>query len=332
MERDDRQHTARDLLRISGSFWEGFALHTAVKLGIFSSIGDGELTDRQVATRLQGDLRGVTMLLNALAAMGLLVKRQDRYANTATSRTFLISSSSQYVGHMILHHHFLVPAWQRLDQAVRTGKPTRHEGPPTDEERESFLMGMFNLAMAIAPGLAKEIDLGGRRHLLDLGGGPGTYAIHFCMENPGLSATIFDLPGTRPFAEETVKRFGMSERIRFVEGNYLRADIPGTYDVAWLSHVLHGEGPRSCEEILGKAVSALSRKGVLFVHDFILSDTFDGPLFPALFSLNMLVHTQEGRAYSEGQIRDMLHKVGIRDVHRLPFLGPNQSGVLKGVK
>jgi hypothetical protein len=233
---------------------------------------------------------------------------------------------------MIMHHHFLVPAWQQLDQAVRTGRPQRHEGPITDRERESFLMGMFNLAMAIAPNLAKQIDLGGRHHLLDLGGGPGTYAIHFCTENPTLSATVYDLPATRPFAEKTVQRFGLSGRVRFEGGDYHEDEIPGTYDVAWLSHVLHAEGPRSCRRILGKAVSAMERGGILFVHDFILSDTFDGPLFPALFSLNMLVHTEKGRAYSEGQIRDMLLEAGLREIHRLPFRGPNQSGILSGEK
>jgi len=194
------------------------------------------------------------------------------------------------------------------------------------------LMGMFNLAMAIAPDLAKQIDLGERHHLLDLGGGPGTYAIHFCMQYPGMSATIYDLPTTRPFAEMTVKRFGLSERVHFVEGDYHQEDIPGTYDAAWLSHVLHAEGPQSCERILAKTVSALEEGGVLFVHDFILADTCDGPLFPALFSLNMLVNTPEGQAYSEGQIREMLQKAGLKDIHRLPFQGPNQSGILTGVR
>ena len=59
---------------------------------------------------------------------------------------------------------------------------------------------MFNLAMNLAPVLVPKIDLSNRRHLLDLGGGPGTYAIHFCLNNPQLKATVYDLPTTRPFA------------------------------------------------------------------------------------------------------------------------------------
>ncbi len=84
---------------------------------------------------------------------------------------------------------------------------------------------MFTLAMGIAPRIAKEIDLSGRKHLLDLGGGPGTYAIHFCLENPTLKATIADLSTTRPFAEKTIERFNLSDRIDFVPNNYLEDDL-----------------------------------------------------------------------------------------------------------
>ncbi len=147
------------------------------------------------------------MLLNALAAMNLLNKKDNRYSNNSAG-LFLRKDSPGYIGYMIMHHHHLVESWFQLDKGVITGKPVRTRAVFNDEEqRESFLMGMFNMAMSIAPGLAKEIDLSDRRHLLDLGGGPGTYAIHFCMNNPHLKATIYDLPATRPFAEKTIQRF-----------------------------------------------------------------------------------------------------------------------------
>ena len=59
-----------------------------------------------------------------------------------------------------------------------------------------------------------------RTRLLDLGGGPGTYAIHFCMHNPGLTAVVYDLATTQPFAEKIIKRFGMEDRVEFVHRDY----------------------------------------------------------------------------------------------------------------
>jgi hypothetical protein len=57
----------------------------------------------------------------------------------------------------------------------------------------------------------------------------------------------------------------------------------------------------------------------------------DGPLFPALFSLNMLLGTSSGKSYSEEQIADMLNRAGVKDIRRIPFESPNDSGIMMGV-
>lgn len=319
------------LFEVSGAYWASFALHAAVKLDIFTVIGPEHLSGSEVAEKLKGDQRGVSTLLNALTGMGLLKKSDAKFSNTPMSAEFLSKGSSQYVGHIILHHHHLVDAWRHLDRAVLTGKAVRsQEIPFSGEERESFLMGMFNMAMALAPKATREIDLAGRKHLLDIGGGPGTWAIYFCINNPGLKGTIYDLPTTRPFAEKTIARFGVSDRVKFQEGDYLQDPIEGTFDVAWLSQILHGDGPEDCRTIIRKAVAALSPGGLIMVHEFILENNLAYPLFPALFSLNMLTGTQAGRSYSEEQIRDMLGNAGVRNLIRLPFRSPNDSGIIAG--
>ncbi len=328
---DEKEWTAGRLLGVSGSYWQACALHAGVELDVFTLIGTDEMNADQVASELECDVRGIGTLLNAFSSMGLLVNKQGRYANTVASMSLLVKGSPHYVGYMVMHHHNLVEAWSHLDRAVRTGKPVRKTPVLDKNERQSFLMGMFNLAMGIAPGLANQIDLKGKNHLLDLGGGPGTYAIHFCKANPGLKATVYDLPTTRPFAETTISEFGVSDRIDFLAGDYVEDGISGVYDVAWLSNVLHGEGPNACRMIIDKAVSVLEPGGLLLIHDFIVNDTFDSPMFAALFSLNMLVNTDQGQSYSEGQIKEMLTGAGVKDIRRLPFKGPNESGIIGGV-
>jgi len=328
---DRGEWTAGRLLGVSGSYWQACTLHAGVELDVFTLIGTDTMSADQVAEALECDARGISMLLNALSAIGLLVKKQGRYANTDVSMSLLVKGSPRYVGYMVMHHHHLVEAWSHLDQAVRTGKPVRETPVHDEEEIQSFLMGMFNLAMGIAPDVVKQLDLKGKKHLLDLGGGPGTYAIHFCKANPGLKATVYDLPTTRPFAEKTISEFGVSDRIDFLAGDYIKEDVSGAYDVAWLSNVLHGEGPNACRMIIDKAVSVLEPGGLLLIHDFILNDTFDGPMFGALFSLNMLVNTDQGQSYSEGQIKEMLTNAGLKNIRRLPFKGPNESGIISGV-
>jgi predicted O-methyltransferase YrrM len=272
------------LLELSGYFWKTCTLHAAVKLDVFTAVGDQAFAAKELASKLNVDNNGLERLLNALTAMTLLSKSGKKFSNTPAGKNFLSKTGDQYLGHIIMHHHHLVESWTHLDQAVKTGMPVRNRASFSDEEwRESFLMGMFNMAMAIAPGLVPLIDLSSRRHLLDLGGGPGTYAIHFCMKNPQLKASVFDLPATRPFAEKTIKKFNLSDRIDFMDGNYLEDRISGRFDVAWLSHIMHGEGPEDCLEILKKTVAVLEPEGLILIHDFLLNNSMDGPLRTILF-------------------------------------------------
>jgi hypothetical protein len=323
--------TPGKLLELSGHHWKTGTLHAAVKLDVFSAIGDNTVPVDQISRELNCHQRGMERLLNALAAMGLLLKEDGRFANTPAGRAFLCRESPQYVGYIILHHHQLVDSWSRLDQAVSSGKPVRGRISGSGEQwRENFLMGMFNMAMNLAPRIVPQIDMSGRKHLLDLGGGPGTYAIHFCQANPGLAATVVDFPTTQPFAEKTIARFDLSHRIAFRPGNFLDDDIGSGYDVAWLSHILHGEGPDDCRRILRNTVKALTGGGQVIIHEFILDDSMDRPLFPALFSLNMLLGTPCGQAYAEDQLRNMLEEAGAEQIRRIAFESPNDSGILIG--
>lgn len=325
---DQSTWTPATLLQLSGGYWSACALHAGVKLDLFSRSGS---VAEFAATG--GEPRALALLLDALTALGLMVKSEGRYAPTPFAREYLARTAPGYLGHIVLHHHHLMAGWARLDEAVRSGTPLRaaisHAGDAA--ERESFEMGMFNLAMLIAPRIVPHVDLRGRRRLLDLGGGPGTYAVHFCLAHPQLRATVYDLASTRPFAEGVIERFGLTGRIEFVGGDFDHDPLPGRYDVAWLSHILHGVDEAGCNHLLRRAVAALEPGGELLVQEFLLDDAKDGPLFPALFSLNMLINTPGGRAYSEGEVAAMMRAAGLAQIRRLPIDLPNGAGVLAGV-
>lgn len=331
MEKSTAQWTPGKLLGLSGSYWQTCTLHAAVKLDIFSALGADSIPAQVIAQDISADADATARLLDALTAMGLVFKKGDCYANTPDSTRLLTKTSPEYIGYMIMHHHHLVDSWSQLDQAVTTGRPVHSRVSSSDETwRENFLMGMFNIASITAPELVKTLDLSDCHNLLDLGGGPGTYAIQFCLQNHQLRATIHDQPGTRSFAERTVAQFNLSDRIDFMAGDYTKTPVSGAYDVIWMSHILHGEDADTCKKMLENAFAAAVPGALVIVHDFILTDAMDGPLFPALFSLNMLLGTQGGRAYSEQQFFDMLEAVGVVDLKRHPFCGPTDSGIVYG--
>ncbi|MBU1568041.1 MAG: SAM-dependent methyltransferase [Proteobacteria bacterium] len=321
------------MLGVSGGYWRGCALQAGVRLKIFSVLGSGPKDAFAVAHAIGSEVRATGLLLDALAAMHLLVKTDGSYKNSEFAGKFLDAGLPGYMGHIILHHHHILDGWAQLDAAVMTGAKVVRRSYGADIERESFLLGMFNLAMGIAPRLVAQFDLTGRKRLLDLGGGPGTYAIHFCLLNPDLTAVILDRPTTEPFARKTVARFQLAERIGFIGGDFNTDPISGgPYDVAWLSHILHSNSPEECQECIDKTVAALVPGGLILIHDFILDDSKDGPEFAALFSLNMLVGTDGGRSYSRAEIFAMLEQAGVRDVSHRKCSTPNDSSVIVGVK
>jgi SAM-dependent methyltransferase len=326
--------TIPDLLQLSGGYWGTCALHAGVKLDIFTALDEIGQMAEDVAALRNCDVRGTSMLLDALASLALLEKRTGSYSLTPFAATYLSKRSPEYMGYILLHHHHLMAGWSRLHEAVQSGGPIRERVAQGDDEsvRESFLMGMYNLASLMAPRIAHSIDLTGCGRLLDLGSGPGTYAIHFCLANPQLSAVVYDLPTTRIFAEKTIKRFDLSGRICFAAGDYHADPVPSGFDVAWLSQILHADSPTDCATLLRKAVAALNPGGLLMVQEFILDDAKDGPAFPALFSLNMLLGTVAGQSYSQNELTAMMKQAGLCDVRRHELELPNGVGILMGRK
>jgi len=321
------------LLETSGGYWQGCALQAAVRMDIFTHLSDASLATEDLARLLNCNERGLAMLLRALAAMGLLVRDQAVYHCPEPVRYWLDRNSNQYLGHIILHHMHLVASWNHLDQAVRFGQPQRNRASYSEGEwREAFLLGMHNLSSLLAPKLVPLIPFDNAGTLLDVGGGPGTWAITFCRFHPGLQATVFDLPTSEPIAVDNIAHVGMSERISFVGGDFLRDPLGRNFDVVWLSQVLHGEGPDNAARLVDNAARALAPGGLLLIHEFILNDHDDGPLFPALFSLNMLLGTDTGQSYSEGEISRMCSAAGLVAIQRLELPEPINSGIITARK
>jgi len=74
-----------------------------------------------------------------------------------------------------------------------------------------------------------------------------------------------------------------------------------------------------------------SREVARTFRDFILNNSIDSPLYPALFPLNMLLGTDSGQAYSEQEFMDMLADAGLKDIQHLPVQTPNDTGLITGI-
>src|SRR5690606_978768 len=83
-----------------------------------------------------------------------------------------------------------------------------------------FWEAMHSLSILTARDLARTIDLGSRRRLLDIGGGSGAYDIELCRRFPNLSGTVYELPHVATIAAEKIKEAGLSDRIETLDGDF----------------------------------------------------------------------------------------------------------------
>ena len=328
-----KEWTADDIMRMAGAYQASCVLLAGVQLDLFTVLDNGPREETGLAAALGCPPRSFAMLLTALEALGLVRRENGVVSIEDTACAFLSKNSPDYLGFIIRHHGNLMPGWQKLVQAVYTGSRTAMESAlltQNDQEREDFLMGMYNVARLQADRIAKALDLSGRKTLLDVGGGPGAYAVFFCQANPELRCTVFDLPTSEPFAQKTIARYDLEERIRFAAGSYLTDPLPKNQDVAWLSQVLHGETPGNAAGLVQNAAKALNPGGLLCIQEFVLDDDRKGPPRAALFDLNMLVGTDGGQVYTEEEISRMMQKAGARNIRELSVTLPESCRIFIG--
>jgi ubiquinone/menaquinone biosynthesis C-methylase UbiE len=171
---------------------------------------------------------------------------------------------------------------------------------------------MDDVTLELAPQVAAQLDLGDARRLLDIGGGPGTYAQAFLTVHPQLAeVTIFDLPQTLSVAAERLEKFGRRTDVRLLAGDFHRDPFDTGYDAVWISQVLHSQNEAGCRMLVAKAAAALAPGGRLFVHEFLLDDSHCRPLTAALFAVHMLVMTAGGRTYSGTEVAAWMREAGL---------------------
>jgi len=277
-------------------------LQAACLLKIFTRLADEPADAEELAERCNVQADMLEKLLIACCAIDLLTKEQSIYRNTELADMYLVEGRPMYQGNIILHALNVWDVWTQL--------PSRLMDDPAGavgSQQENFILGMHNLAMAGRGELfLKAADLSGRKHLLDLGGGPGTYSVLACRHWPGLRTTLLDLPETIAIARPLIEKANLLDRITLREGSWDDDDYGSGFDAVLMSNILHGPASGAPAK-LTKAYNAMDPGGLLIVQEFVLNDTRTGPTVPALF--NIMVG-----AYSRPELFAAVQEAGFGDV------------------
>jgi ubiquinone/menaquinone biosynthesis C-methylase UbiE len=300
----------KELRQILFGFRPARVLLTANNYRIFDHL-QKPLTAQKISKKINAKVRATEILLDALTSMGLLKKKHDCYSNSRIASQFLISKSSSYQGDIIRHSDNLWKNWSGLDEVMRTGMPYH-----VSRNRQAFVLGMHNIASLKVQNVIKMIGLKGVKTALDLGGGPGTYAIE--MSKRGVRVTLFDSPETIEVAQKIIRK-ERCKPIRFLKGNFMTDDIGSGYDLILISQVLHAYSAKDNKYVLRKCKNALNNGGRIVIQEFPISNDRISPLHSALFSVNMLINTEGGRCYAPKEIRGWLKTIGLQGIKKQIF-------------
>jgi predicted O-methyltransferase YrrM len=323
-EKGQTEWSQETLLGMGRAFMESRVLLTGAELDLFTLAAAKPLSAEQMAERIGADLRALTIVLDALAAMGLLIKENNTYQTEPSAARLLSADSPASILPMIRHSSDLWDRWGQLTHRVA--------GPREKEKSmRAFIGAMHVVGHMLAPRIISLVGISGARRLLDVGGASGTYTIAFLEAEPRMRATLFDLPPVIDIARERLSTAGMMDRVTLVAGDYRKDELPAGHDLAFVSAIIHQNSPAENVTMFRKIFNAIEPGGRIVVRDHILNPDRTHPRSGALFAVNMLVGTEGGNSYTETEIRDALEQAGFTGV-KIIHPDTRMDGLMEGFR
>jgi len=326
-----------EVLSLAEGFFQSSVLFALLKLRIFERIDAGTRMLPDLAAELNARSDTLSRLLNAGVVLKLLESRDGLTFSVAPACRAVLSPSAgeHYIGDWVRSLNYFCAPLSKLDEAVLhsapTTEPSAHLGGDKESTR-SFALSMHNYASLRGKELADFLDTSGCTSLLDLGCGPGTYAFHLGMRNPGLELYLADHPLVLETAKEIQKSYALKNTVHYVPLDAMKDEIPGSYDMVLVSNMLHGLGERASRALIRRLYNTVNDCGSLVIQAQYLRDDRLGGRWPVFLDLVQLCVTADGRNHTVGETRSWLEEAGFADIEFCGMTLLNTNSFLRGYK
>jgi hypothetical protein len=310
MDRETLQ-VPRELLLLGG----------AVECGLFDALRDMPADTGYLARKLNLDQRALWIVAEALLSLGYLECTDQGYTLSPEAKDmFYNPQSPAYTGFAFMHRYEMTKKWLNLPQSLRTGRPIGKDREPAT--RSHFIEAMAVYARPRAASVA-ELCLAGLpagARVLDIGGGPLTYARAFAGR--GANVTVLDLPEVVEMMQSTLLP---GENIRMVAGDFTVGLPAGPFDMAYLGNICHIYNESGNRALFKRVAANLVHGGYITIAEFVRGRH----PFAALFAITMLVSSEIGNTWTWEEYTSWLEEAGFGKLELLE-LGDRQ--IIKGVK
>ncbi len=238
-----------------------WALRESGLLAQLDQAGSQGITLAQAAEACQLTPYAVGVLLDMGVSGQVVLQHEDRYRLGKVGH-FLLHDAMTRVN-MDFSQHVCYQGMGHLLEALRSGTPAGlkvfGEWPtiypalsqlPAEAKTSWFAFDHFYSDRAFAAALPL-IQALKPRHLYDVGGNTGKWALTCAQAEPALEVTILDLPAQIAVAQEQIRAAGLEARIHCHAVDLLSAtSLPGAADLWWMSQFLDCFSPSQIGQIL----------------------------------------------------------------------------------
>jgi hypothetical protein len=231
-------------------FQAAIALRDLGILELIMQQKDKGITPDEIADQLNISLYGVKVLLETGLSAEIVVANDDRYVLTKTGYFLLMDELTKvnidFVNDVCYQGMFhLTEAIQKQRPAglqVMSNKPTIYEALstlPPKIQKSWFAFDHFYSDTSF-PEVLPIIFEKKPKHILDIGGNTGKWAIQCAQYDKDVQITIVDLPGQLEKAAANIKEHGLQNRIHLHACDLLgkKLILPENADVIWMSQFL----------------------------------------------------------------------------------------------
>ena len=296
------------------------ALIAAVKLDIFTLIGNGNITPDVLSFKTGASVRGLRILCDYLTVIGLLSKRELSYSLSPAARRYLDRSSPAAMGSCIAFLAAPEMISLLLDDPVSY---VRHGGSkglanlaPDHPIWVRFAHAMIPFAAPTAKLLSDLCCKLARKasHRTRHCGGSWPLWYRSGEIAAASSVTAVDWAEVLSVARMNAEAAGVQDRLRMIAGSAFDVDWGRGFDLVLLANFLHHLAPDECILLLRKLKSSLSPTGQVLAVDFVPNPDRVSPPLQAMFSFWMLASTPHGEAHTVGDLDEMARRAGFEGV------------------
>ena len=323
--------TPEKIMHLGMAFWGSKTLLSAVELEVFTLLAKGPMDASTLRNQLGLHERSALDFFDALVALGMLDRRDGFYSNTPETDLYLDKAKPSYIGGFLaIANDRLYGFWGSLTEGLKTGLPQNETkdgrnifeilyGDPA--KLMSFMQAMTGISMGTSKAIAQKFPWKDYQTLIDIGSAQGGLVVEVGNAHPHVTGGGFDLPVTGPIFEEYVESFGLSDRFKFIPGDFFADALPSA-DVLCMGHILHDWNLDQKKTLLKKAYNALPDGGVLLVFESLIDDERRKNAFGLLMSLNMLIELPGGFDYTGADCCGWMKEAGFRDTRVEHLAGP----------